>query len=285
MWIQTRRGKVAVWRMGYLYGGHEKVRAGCLPWQQHQCNPGAATAVKPSTKLCQTAGESCQCRRLNLYRPSLSLTLTLASLWLIVSALQTLSILSCLKLATESKGKNESIFSCCKQRGALSVVCAFSLQPVYAPHQTPLFHLYARKAPHPHPNCSSLQSLRFPHLLGLLLFTDKNKLKEGEIMKIWWEHGRDSDPGILKLTWAALPLSLLHRTEWWHGFIKNSSLPTMKSTHVCILSGLRDKQQRLDCLWLWCVWSCLVLQKLTFGIKSTVSRQQHKGLLYYSKVV
>lgn len=89
--------------------------------RQQRWNPGSWT------KLCQTAGESCQCRRLNLYRPSLSLTLTLASLWLIVSALQTLSILSRLKLDAESKGKNESIFGCCKQKEALFVVCEFSL--------------------------------------------------------------------------------------------------------------------------------------------------------------
>lgn len=89
--------------------------------RQQRWNPGS------STKLCQTAGESCQCRRLNLYRPSPCLTLTLASLWLIVSALQTLSILSCLKRDSESKRKNESISGCCKQKGTLFVLCEFSL--------------------------------------------------------------------------------------------------------------------------------------------------------------
>lgn len=100
-------------RMDISNGVHEKVRARRLLRQQHQWNPGAATTVKPvsSTKLCQTAGESCQRRRLNLNRPSLSLTLTLASLWLTVSALQTLSIPSCLEVDGECKGKNESILA------------------------------------------------------------------------------------------------------------------------------------------------------------------------------
>lgn len=101
----------------------------------------------PQQSSVKAAGESCQCRRLNLYHPSLCLTLTLASLWLIVSALQTLSILSCLKRDAESKGKNESIFGCCKQKkttkkktGALFVVCEFSPSPVCMPSQTsPLF--------------------------------------------------------------------------------------------------------------------------------------------------
>lgn len=64
----------------------------------------------------------------------------------------------------------------------------------------------------------------FPHLLVLWLFADKNKLKEREIMKIWWGQGRDSNPGILKLTWTSPPPSPLPRSEWWYRLIKNASL-------------------------------------------------------------
>lgn len=93
----------------------------------------------PQQSSVKAAGESCQCRRLNLYRPSLCLTLTLASLWLIVSALQTLSILSCLKRDAESKGKNESIFGCCKQKKTKkqknrSTLCGVWIFPVSCLH-------------------------------------------------------------------------------------------------------------------------------------------------------
>lgn len=107
--------------------------------RQQRWNPGS------STKLCQAAGESCQCRRLNLYRPSLSLTLALASLWLIVSALQTLSILFCLKLDADSKRKNESIFGCCKQKGTVFVIGEFSLPCLCATSSLSLLLVHARR--------------------------------------------------------------------------------------------------------------------------------------------
>lgn len=102
--------------------------------RQQRWNPGS------STKLCQSAGESCRCRRLNLYCPFLSVTL--ASLGLIVSALQTLSILSCLKLDAASKRKNESIAAVNRSEHSLWYVNFLS--PVCVPHQTSLCSMYAR---------------------------------------------------------------------------------------------------------------------------------------------
>lgn len=93
---------------------------------EQQWNPGTWT------KLCQAAGESCQCKRPNLYHPSLTLTLTLASLWVIVSALQTLSILSCPKLDTESKGGMSPSLAAVN-KNEHSLVCEFPLPRLCSP--------------------------------------------------------------------------------------------------------------------------------------------------------
>lgn len=169
----------------------------------------------PQQSSVKAAGESCQCRRLNLYHPSLCLTLTLASLWLIVSALQTLSILSCLKRDAESKGKNESIFGCCKQKKKQqqkkqehSLWCVNFPRLLSACQvKLPLCSSHARE--------KEFFCPIFLNYWPLRLLTDKIKLKEVEIMKARWEQGKDSDPGILKLTWAAPVLFLLLYSEWW----------------------------------------------------------------------
>lgn len=161
----------------------------------------------PQQSSVKAAGESCQCRRLNLYRPSLCLTLTLASLWLIVSALQTLSILSCLKRDAESKGKNESIFGCCKQKKQQQQKNFFPRLLSACQVKLPLCSSRARE--------KEFFCPIFLNYWPLRLLTDKNKLKEVEIMKARWEQGKDSDPGILKLTWAAPALFLLLYSEWW----------------------------------------------------------------------
>ena len=51
---------------GYSYGAREKVRAGRLLRQQHQWNPGAATAVKP--RILNKALSDCR-RRLSVQTP------------------------------------------------------------------------------------------------------------------------------------------------------------------------------------------------------------------------
>ncbi len=112
-----------------------------------------------------------------------------------------------------------------------SLWCVNFPSPVCVPHQTSLCSMCKQEWSHSPP---------FPHLLVLWLFADKNKLKEGEIMKMWWGHGRDSDPGILKLTWAAPPLSPLPRSEWWYRLIKNSSLYYEKSG--CLHFGRAERQ-------------------------------------------
>ncbi len=70
MWIQTCRGRSRKSsrhvKDGYLYGVHEKVRAGRLLRQQHQWNPGAATAVKP--RILNKALSDCR-RKLSVQTP------------------------------------------------------------------------------------------------------------------------------------------------------------------------------------------------------------------------
>lgn len=116
-------------------------------------------------------------------------------------------------------------------------------------------------------------SILFPHLLLLWLFNDKNKLKDGEIMKIWWGLGRDRDPGILKLTWADPPLSPLPRIEWWYGLIKNALLNYEKSGRLHLGRTESD---------VWTVCGFGVYRHVWFckdWLLRFRSRQQHKGLM------
>lgn len=229
--------------------------------RQQRWNPGF------STKLCQTAGESCQCRCLNLYRPSLSLTLALASLWLIVSALQTLPALSCLERDAERKRENESDFGCCKQKGTQCGVWNL-LSPVNVPHQTPLSTCKAGFSP-------------LPFLIGIFCSFGSSQIKitgRKEIMKIWWARGWDSDPGTLKLTWAAPQLFALAHLEGWYRLIKISSRFYEKSGRLHF--GWTERQTDMSGQSEgWCVRSCLPLRRLTSEFQSTKSIQKRSTVL------